>query len=104
MEDNTILSSGGFKPTTTDTPLDMRTRVNTRAELSEIDNPYVGMEIYIVDEKKRITVTALKSKEIGGIEIPGAAIDIEEGVEDQVTSSLEERIVYDSETETLTLL
>ena len=29
----TVTSSGGFKPSTTDTPLDVRTRVNTYAKI-----------------------------------------------------------------------
>lgn len=98
--DSTILSSGGFRPTTIDTPLDARTRVQTREELETIDNPYVGMQVYIVNEGVRVEVKGLKDKVIGGVNIQGASIDTEQ-VENIVTSPLEKRTTYDSETETL---
>ena len=39
----TVTSSGGFKPSTTDTPLDVRTRVNTYAKIRKIQSPYICM-------------------------------------------------------------
>ena len=47
----TVTSSGGFKPSTTDTPLDVRTRVNTYAKIRDIQNPYVGMEITVLSDE-----------------------------------------------------
>ena len=47
----TVTSSGGFKPSTTDTPLDVRTRVNTYAKIRDIQNPYIGMEITVLSDE-----------------------------------------------------
>lgn len=72
-----ILISGAVKPTTTDTPTDARTRVQTFADIENIENPYVGMDVYVIDEATKYTIHKLKSKFIGNIEIPDAAVDID---------------------------
>lgn len=75
----TITSSGGFKPSTTDTPLDVRTRVNTYAEIKNIQNPYIGMEITVLEDetnngkKTKYEVIDLLPNET---EIPNALINI----------------------------
>ena len=66
-----ITSSGGFKPSTTDTPLDIRTRVNTYEEIKNIPNPYIGMEILVLTDennegrKTKYKVESLKSNDLG---------------------------------------
>lgn len=76
----TVTSSGGFKPSTTDTPLDVRTRVNTYAEIKDIQNPYIGMEITVLEDetnngkKTKYEVVDLLSNETG---IPNALINID---------------------------
>ena len=66
-----ITSSGGFKPSTTDTPLDIRTRVNTYEEIKDIPNPYIGMEILVLTDennegrKTKYKVESLKSNNLG---------------------------------------
>jgi hypothetical protein len=62
---NAISSAGGFKPSTKDTPLDIRTRVETEADISSIPNPFVGMVIYTKDTGERYEVTSLKDVEVG---------------------------------------
>lgn len=76
----TVTSSGGFKPSTTDTPLDVRTRVNTYAEIKDIQNPYIGMEITVLEDetnngkKTKYEVVDLLPNEA---EIPNALINID---------------------------
>ena len=76
----TITSSDGFIPSSKDTPLDKRTRVNSYEEIQNIKNPYVGMEILVLsdetnDNKKTIyKVMNLKANENG---IEGTAIDVD---------------------------
>lgn len=100
--ENTILTSGGMKPTTTDTPLDERTRVDNKEEIYAIDNPYVGMQVYVKGERRRYTVVSLKPKEIGGIEIPDAAVD--EIADSSEEISVASKMRVDSETDTLYIL
>lgn len=76
--ENKIITGGGIMPSTTDTPGDVRTRVNTFAEIANIDNPFVGMEVWVIDEAKEYRIKKLVPKVIGGIEIPNGAIDIED--------------------------
>lgn len=65
-------------PSTVDTPGDVRTRVQTYADIASIDNPFVGMEVWVVDEEKEYRIKKLVPKVVGGIEIPKGAIDIED--------------------------
>lgn len=76
--ENKIITGGGIMPSTTDTPGDVRTRVQTFADIATIDNPFVGMEVWVVDEEKEYRIKKLASKVVGGIEIPNGAIDIED--------------------------
>lgn len=75
----TVTSSGGFKPSTTDTPLDARTRVNTYAEIKNIQNPYINMEITVLsdetnhNEKTKYEVVSLLANEQG---IENSIIDL----------------------------
>lgn len=103
-----IIIGGGIQPTTQDTPGDIRTRVETFSEIANIDNPYRGMLIYVVDEDREYRVKKLASKVIGGIEAPNSAINIEDA--DAVRPSSEDikkdifaNAEYDESTGTLTL-
>lgn len=59
----------------TDTPLDARTRIDALSDMASVANPFVGMIIFCVADGKHYKVTALKSKLIGALTIPNAAID-----------------------------
>ena len=76
--ENKIITGGGIMPSTTDTPGDVRTRVQTFADIANIDNPFVGMEVWVIDEEKEYRIKKLASKVIGGMEIPNGRIDIEQ--------------------------
>ena len=75
----TIAASGSFKPTISNTPLDIRTRIYSIDDIENIPLPYVGMIFTLVDtENNTLTnyqVKSLKSKFINTIELPNALID-----------------------------
>lgn len=72
---NTIIISGGLKPQKADTPLDVRSRIETLEEVEKIPNPNIGMIFYVKSNKTYYTVDSLKSKIIGSITIPNSIID-----------------------------
>ena len=88
FENNAISSSGGFKPTTTDTPIDVRCRVETEADILNIPNPYVGMMVYVKDSGKYFVVKTLKSKTIGISTVENAAVDTYKNYMDDIKSKL----------------
>ena len=47
----TINSNGGFKPSGKNTPIDVRTRVNTFADIASIPVPYIGMIITVLEDE-----------------------------------------------------
>ena len=65
FNENSIVSSGGFKPSSKDTPLDIRTRVETERDIYEIPNPYIGMIVYVKDTGKRFEILTLKEVDTG---------------------------------------
>ena len=75
----TIATSGSFKPTFSNTPLDIRTRIYSLDDIENIPLPYVGMIFTLVDtENNTLTnyqVKSLKSKFINTTELPNALID-----------------------------
>ena len=72
---NTTITSGAFKPSVANIPLDIRTRVATEADIAEIPFPYIGMVIYVEDTGKRYEVLTLKDKRIGMTLKKNAAVD-----------------------------
>ena len=56
---------GGLAPESSDTPLDIRTRVETEADIMNIPKPYIGMVVYVKDTGKRFEVLTLKDKRQG---------------------------------------
>lgn len=74
-EKNSVLVSGSILPTVPNTPTRAGERIATIAEMENIQNPSIGMTIYVEDEGVFYYVTALKSKEINGVTIVNAVID-----------------------------
>ena len=66
---------GGLTPTSVDTPLDIRTRVETEADILSIPKPYIGMVVYVKDTGKRFEVLTLKDKKQGLKVVKNAAVD-----------------------------
>ena len=64
---NNVIIGGSLMPSLKDTPLDARSRIDTIADIDNIELPYVGMMFYVKDEKKFYVVNSLKSKVINGI-------------------------------------
>ena len=71
-----IIVNGSLIPSTKNSPLDIRTRVNTIEEVSSIQMPFVGMIFYVIDEDKFYVVKKLKGSLVGNIEIKDNAIDV----------------------------
>ena len=72
---NAVVINGGVKPASKNTPGDIRTRIQTIAEVESIPVPFVGMLFYVIDENKFYKVLSLKGKEIAGITMPDMLID-----------------------------
>ena len=72
---HSLLVEGGLKISTPNIPTDMRTRIETIADMADIPLPYVGMLVYVLDEEKYYIVKSLKSKTIGGIIVENAVVD-----------------------------
>ena len=66
---------GGLIPTLADTPLDIRTRVETEADILSIPKPYIGMVVYVKDTGKRFEVLTLKDKKQGLKVVKNAAVN-----------------------------
>ncbi|MBO5792898.1 MAG: hypothetical protein J6S54_10575 [Lentisphaeria bacterium] len=70
-----IETANALRPGIANTPLDARCRVNTLAEISNITLPYVGLITYCLETQKYYRITKLKSKQIGALTVPDAAVD-----------------------------
>ena len=62
-----IVVSGGLKPSTADTPLDLRTRCDTLAEIANIENAFVGALVYCKATGKLYRVKTLTETKVGVI-------------------------------------
>lgn len=72
---NAVSSTGGFKPSSTDTPLDIRARVETEADIMSIPKPFVGMIVYVRDTGKRFEILSLKDGKAGIVTIKDGAVN-----------------------------
>lgn len=72
--DKAIITGGAFKPSTIDTPVDVRSRIATIADVETIPNPFVSLIFYVMDEDKFYYVQSLKDKVIAGITIKNALV------------------------------
>ena len=74
----TILSNGGFKPAIQNTPLDARTRVNLKADIDGIPNPFVGMHIVVLQDEtndNEMTEYVVKSLTANSLGVADAKIN-----------------------------
>ena len=74
----TIAVTGGFRPKLADTPLDVRTRVELKADIAKIPMPFVGMRILVkADETNdnKMTEYIVKSLKPNALGIANMAID-----------------------------
>ena len=66
---------GGLAPESADTPLDIRIRVETEADIMSIPKPYIGMVVYVKNTGKRYEVLTLKDKKQGIKVVKNAVVD-----------------------------
>ena len=71
---NAIVTSGGIKPSTVDTPADIRTRVKLLEDIMTIPLPYLGMIVYCEETDCYYKITKLTSIYIGPSEIKQGAV------------------------------
>ncbi len=69
-----IQLGGELIPGAVDTPLDARVRVNTLAQIADIEVPYEGMIFYVRATKKHYRVLSLASRKIGAATVENAAV------------------------------
>lgn len=69
-----IKTVGNLIPSTTDTPLDARFRVQSISDINLIENPYIGLTFFVIDEGKYYIVKSLTTKLIGTEYVDNAAI------------------------------
>lgn len=70
-----IKTVGNLIPSTANTPLDARVRINSLLEVEQIENPYIGMTFFVIENKTYYIVKSLKSKELNGATVDDATID-----------------------------
>lgn len=75
FDKNAIVMNGGIKPSTKDTPGDVRTRIESVSEVELIPLPFVGMIFFVKDEGQFYVVKSLKGKKVGPVSIPDSVID-----------------------------
>lgn len=76
-----IKTEGNLLPSNTNIPLDSRTRVQSLADVTSIDNPYIGLLFYVSETSKVYVVTGLADKKNAlGITIPNAMVGTYEEV------------------------
>lgn len=67
-------TTGNLIPSAVNTPLDARTRVETLADVANMQNPALGGIFYCVETGKHYKITALTSKTVGALEVENAAV------------------------------
>lgn len=78
---NNILIAGSVIPTTADTPLDARARIQKLADLTAIEMPFVGMEVYCLETARKYRVLSLKNKIVNGVAVANMQVDKYETVD-----------------------
>lgn len=74
----TITTSGGIKPSGKNTPADIRTRVNLKADISSIPSPFVGMHIVVLQDEtnsNKMTEYVVKSLKANSLGIADTVIN-----------------------------
>ena len=75
FDKNAIVMNGGIKPSTKDTPGDVRTRIESVSEVELIPLPFVGMIFFVKEEGQFYVVKSLKGKKVGPVSIADSVID-----------------------------
>jgi hypothetical protein len=75
FDKNSIVTSGGMRPSSADTPGDTRGRINLLADIYDIPMPYVGMIVYCLEDDCYYKITKLKPKKVGPVSVPDSLVD-----------------------------
>lgn len=75
FDKNSIVTSGGMRPSSADTPGDTRGRINLLTDIYDIPMPYVGMIVYCLEDDCYYKITKLKAKSIGPVKVEDALVD-----------------------------
>lgn len=75
FDKNSIVTSGGMRPSSADTPGDTRGRINLLADIYDIPMPYVGMIVYCLEDDCYYKITKLKAKKVGPVSVPDSLVD-----------------------------
>ena len=70
-----IIIGGTLKPNSQNTPTRKGEVINTLAEITEIENPVVGMSVFVKSSGLAYRVMSLKEKTIAGVTVPNAMVD-----------------------------
>lgn len=105
----TITPTGGFRPKTKDTPLDVRTRINIKDDIKTIPNPFIGMHILVLQDESHnneMTEYIVKSLKPNALGVQNALIDeiilykeflgIKDTVEHEIATEEEILAMYES--------
>ena len=68
-------TTGNLIPSAVNTPLDARTRVETLADVANMQNPALGGIFYCIETGKHYKITGLTSKTIGPLPVENAAVE-----------------------------
>ena len=71
---NIIITSNSLTPSVANVPLDNRTRVQTEDDIINIQLPYIGMIVYVIDSDSYFKITQLKDKEVGMLTVKNGAV------------------------------
>lgn len=74
----TISLTGGIKPKNIDSPLDVRTRIETRSDMESIPNPFVGMHVIVKSDEtngNKATEYVVKTLKANALGIQNMIID-----------------------------
>jgi hypothetical protein len=73
--DKKIDISGPLLPSESNCPTRVGEIVENLSDIYNIPSPRLGMQVFVKSEKKSFVITSLKSKVIGGVDVPEAAVE-----------------------------
>lgn len=79
------------------TPTRVGEIVENASDIYNIPSPRLGMQVFVKSEKKSFVITSLKSKVIGGVDVPEAAVEAFEPVGAKVLASLSDELDQERE-------
>ena len=75
-----VIVAGSLVQSAINQPIDKRSRVASLSDIEDIENPVLGGIVYCISTGSFYIITALKSKTIGALTVPNAAVDTYEKI------------------------